>query len=376
MLFSSACRNSTKFLGLANAFSGGIFIGIGLFHLLPEGSEKFEGVSILGEYPCAYFMAFGSYSLILFIEKVAFNSHALIIHDHEHGHGHEHHHHEHEEIKNTGLLPPVDIHEIENQEQLVPNNEGEPKKPTEDETEQAVKNVISSSGRLASFLFLRNSMINDDGEKPKDPVLAQTSKLINKIENGDKQEDLFVNPNNIDNKETQKEDNKETNVDAHHHNEHHQNTSSFTPYVLLIALGFHGFFEGLALGLQKSIQGTIFLLVAILAHKWAEALTLGISFVKAGTRKNQIIAFCCVFSIIGPLGVLTGFFLAAASEVVEGIFLSLSTGTFLYVACSEVIVEEFAVSKYKYPKYFLYLLGAIFTAVLAIIEHLGEHEEH
>jgi hypothetical protein len=35
-LFCKVCKNSTWFLGLANSFSGGIFIGIALFHLLPE----------------------------------------------------------------------------------------------------------------------------------------------------------------------------------------------------------------------------------------------------------------------------------------------------------------------------------------------------
>lgn len=45
--------------------------------------------NVLRVYPFVYFLAFITYSLILFIEKVAFNSHALIEHDHE-GHGHSH----------------------------------------------------------------------------------------------------------------------------------------------------------------------------------------------------------------------------------------------------------------------------------------------
>lgn len=35
-LFCKQCKNSVKILGIANAFSGGIFIGIAIFHLLPE----------------------------------------------------------------------------------------------------------------------------------------------------------------------------------------------------------------------------------------------------------------------------------------------------------------------------------------------------
>jgi zinc transporter 1/2/3 len=50
--------------------------------------------------------------------------------------------------------------------------------------------------------------------------------------------------------------------------------SNFTPYLLLIALSIHGLFEGIALGVQEDFRDIFFLLLAILAHKWAESLTL------------------------------------------------------------------------------------------------------
>jgi ABC-type nickel/cobalt efflux system permease component RcnA len=54
--------------------------------------------NILKVYPFVYFIAFATYALILFIEKVAFNSHALIEHDHGNGDGHGHNHgHNHED---------------------------------------------------------------------------------------------------------------------------------------------------------------------------------------------------------------------------------------------------------------------------------------
>jgi len=58
--------------------------------------------------------------------------------------------------------------------------------------------------------------------------------------------------------------------------------SNLTPYLLLAALSFHGFFEGTALGLQKAFKSTSSLLIAILAHKWAEALTLVIILIIVG----------------------------------------------------------------------------------------------
>lgn len=83
-----------------------------------------------------------------------------------------------------------------------------------------------------------------------------------------------------------------------------------------------------------------------------------------------------VFALFTPLGIGLGLILAqSSSKLVEGIFLALSTGTFLYVAASEVIVEEFAITKYRFSKYFLFLLGGIFVGGLALMEVLHGGDE-
>ena len=41
-VYNRAVRNSTKWRGISNAFAGGIFLGLGLLHLLPEGNESLE----------------------------------------------------------------------------------------------------------------------------------------------------------------------------------------------------------------------------------------------------------------------------------------------------------------------------------------------
>ena len=80
-------------------------MGIALFHLLPESAESFNEYydqtnpeSKWKKLPNAFFIAFGAYSLILLIEKVAFDSHSLTEHDHG-GHEHpEHHSHKDNEL--------------------------------------------------------------------------------------------------------------------------------------------------------------------------------------------------------------------------------------------------------------------------------------
>lgn len=59
--------------------------------------------------------------------------------------------------------------------------------------------------------------------------------------------------------------------------------------------------------------------------------------------------------------------LDGSSALVQAIFLALSTGTFIYIAASEIIVEEFSVKAFKIPKYISFLFGVGFFTGLKII---------
>ena len=81
-LFFTNFRQGTIILKYANPFSGGIFIGIGLFHLLPEASYNFDQYyktiegksSFFYGFPMSYFIVFLTYSFVLYLEKVAFST--------------------------------------------------------------------------------------------------------------------------------------------------------------------------------------------------------------------------------------------------------------------------------------------------------------
>ena len=89
---------------------------------------------------------------------------------------------------------------------------------------------------------------------------------------------------------------------------------------------------------------------------------------------KTLILMIVIFSLFTPLGIVLGLILSSSSEIVEGIVLALSTGTFIYVAASEVIVEEFAVTKYRYSKFITYLFGGIFVGILAVLEKIHGDE--
>ena len=157
------CRKDSRILNYANAFSGGIFLGIGFFHLFPEANENFERYfstpegksSFIYGWPMSYLLAFLSYSLILYLEKVAFNSHSLIAHTHNHLDNGIVENDLNEPLleKNTnGKVYHDCTHNLyENDANLKYNSDEEI-----GQDEQIIRNVVSSKGQFSSLLQSRN----------------------------------------------------------------------------------------------------------------------------------------------------------------------------------------------------------------------------
>lgn len=118
---------------------------------------------------------------------------------------------------------------------------------------------------------------------------------------------------------------------------------NFTPYVLMIALCVHSTFEGLALGLCLEMNLVLSICFAIIIHKGAAGSSLGISMVKAFPNDFGLVRrLIAIFALATPVGCAIGMAVAGAGELADVIMSSLAAGTFLYIAASEVIVEEFA----------------------------------
>ena len=135
-LFFANFRQGLIILNYANPFSGGIFIGIGLFHLLPDASYNFEQYYKTPEgkacffygFPMSYFIVFLSYSFILYLEKVAFSSEEI-------------------DLKNNDLLLDKEIIEP-----LLNKKNIDDKK----ENESSNNNGINDEKIIPSLLYKRN----------------------------------------------------------------------------------------------------------------------------------------------------------------------------------------------------------------------------
>ena len=299
------CRMNNSFLSYANTFSGGLFFGIGIFHLLSEGVEKLSKYSDL---PIPYFLASLGYSLILFIQKVIFG---YLVPDAEN-------YLKKNEKQQMSLEYDIGGHQFEEEDQ--------------NEENENIDDKNNGNGIKLSLLIQK-----DDDNKIDVNCSTNTTRT--------------TTADSIELRILQKK--------------------KLSGFIMLLALSIHGLFECLALGIQNNSKNTLFLFIALMIHKWAEAFSLGIFFVQAKLAKKNYFLLIIFFAIIGPIGVLLGIILSkTANEFIEGIFLCISTGTFLYVACSEVIVEEFSTPEKRYLKFSLYLLGTVFAAGLTIFEYL------
>lgn len=88
--WSPSCRESPKVMGIANSFAGGVFLAIALMHITPEMIETWDEMNEGKEkiFPLPELLIFVGYTIILIIDKVLFDTHALFEHD-EHGHAHD-----------------------------------------------------------------------------------------------------------------------------------------------------------------------------------------------------------------------------------------------------------------------------------------------
>lgn len=132
-------------------------------------------------------------------------------------------------------------------------------------------------------MYMRNSLIDPQKPSKQDRTLQRASviltKTFHKSFHNELNDDLnfLVNPKNIVNVNDKSADNKKSLIEdlkPSGNKEEFKPKSNLTPFLLLIALSLHGFFEGVALGIQKDSQDVMFLAIAILSHKWAESFTL------------------------------------------------------------------------------------------------------
>ena len=125
-------------------------------------------------------------------------------------------------------------------------------------------------------------------------------------------------------------------------------------------LTVHGLIEGFALASTLiATQVGPLVLLAILAHKVPAGVALT-SILRLGSKSvKQILLFVAGVALSGPVGLALayGFLKNANIDAPAGILLSMSSGTFLYIAACDLIPEVHRTDKDKMLRLALFFVG-------------------
>lgn len=121
--------------------------------------------------------------------------------------------------------------------------------------------------------------------------------------------------------------------------------STFRSVLLIAALSLHSTFEGLAIGLQDTVDGVMQFFLAVGLHKSVIAFGLGLNLAQSRLSLWAIVRSNLVFSLASPIGLAIGmgiedFGHSVNESIVNGVLQGLACGTFFYVTFFEVLPHE------------------------------------
>ena len=138
-----------------------------------------------------------------------------------------------------------------------------------------------------------------------------------------------------------------------------------TGIIILIAMGFHNFLEGLAIGSTQNINQRIGLLVAITIaiHDIPEGMAVAAPLAGGKIKKIKII-FLTIFSGLSTIfGAVFGLWVGNTSKVTAGISICLAIGAMLYISFGELLPNAIANSP-KQNNALVTIIGIISSLII------------
>jgi zinc transporter ZupT len=327
MLHGKVRSQFMEILAIGSALSAGVILGAAFSHIAPEASEAFvEYFEIANpeyehvEYPFWALTAIGIFFVLVVLDKLIVDPLLRIQHKHAH-----------------------------NKAESSPVAAAQGKKPSDE-------NAVA---------------VQDTGDKAEDAE-------------GNKKEEV----NQV---ESEHRHALEIESDEHHHHHHGQNHVALalehfadgsaaedlrlkrlgTAYIFLTALSVHSVFDGLAVGSETDTDGFLGLLIAVIIHKLLDGFALGVPIFYAKFSKLQTflaLAFCACMT---PLGIGIGWVTTesqsgASALLTRAIFLSMSLGSFIYIALIELLPAGLASPKFMVQKIVVAVFGWGLMALLAL----------
>lgn len=136
-----------------------------------------------------------------------------------------------------------------------------------------------------------------------------------------------------------------------------------------IGLSLHCILTGFALGLAihsaETIQILTPFLTAIIAHKIPESFSLSTLLIRSKMKTTTVVMFLLCYCLMTPIGL---YFSKLSMDLTIStplyVLFSVSTGTFIYIASSDILPQLHNHGRFKYFHLFLFILGVFLIYIL------------
>lgn len=321
-----------KFI-IGKAFSGGIILGTGFIHMLPEAQNQLN--ESLPDFPFSGLFAGMAAILSLIIEQIAFEQIKKIMHMHNSS-----------KEKN---VESVHLHF---------------------ETAQEINKNTNANGEQKNG--------NDKGNADNLQIKECKDCNNNEDENCDEKSKRNEQTNNDHHKNHEEHGHTHGMADLYADEELCKKVNSFTiAHVLEIGIAFHSIIIGIALSVENTPSKFKALLIAISFHQFFEGFALGSSVQGAKiTSLLHVAIMTMIFSLATPIGQAIGLGVSSlydeespTAQQTQGIFDSVSGGILIYMALVDLIGEDFKKTYKDGLRYWMLIaltLGFGFMSILAI----------
>jgi len=174
--------------------------------------------------------------------------------------------------------------------------------------------------------------------------------------------------------------------EGHHHHHHHSvdlsSSLSLRTFLLLFGLSIHSIFEGIAIGLQSDPGDFGRLIVAVLVHEVLCSFAFGVSLCQQRARPLPAVLSVVFLSACIPVGMSSAFLMTMVNQltaiVLRFTLEGLAAGTFVYVACVEMLSAELNKAGHGrtgFLQAMMVTVGVVAFFFLSLVS-IGVHKEH
>lgn len=154
----------------------------------------------------------------------------------------------------------------------------------------------------------------------------------------------------------------------HEQENHCENASHHRGKLDAVALCFHSFLDGLAIGLAFKVTPAVGWTVAaaVLAHDFSDGINTVNMILKDKGSRNQAIGWLIADAIAPALGITATLFFTVPAATL-GIILAVFAGLFLYIGASDLIPESY----HHHPSFWTTIMTILGIIVLYAAIHLA-----